>query len=108
VLTDQDETDVVAGLERDVETTLGNGHGDVIRKIAKTSREYVTDRDYYIDKIVGDVQQYFHDCRVDITWPACPHHPNHPMWFEDGMWTADGQPVAPLGQLGDWLRRTRT
>jgi hypothetical protein len=108
VLTDQDEANVIALLERDVEATLGHGHGDVIRKETQNSRKYVTDPAYYVDKVVEDVQQYFHDCRIDITWPACPRHPNHPMWFENGMWTADGKPVAKLGELIDWLRSART
>jgi hypothetical protein len=30
------------------------------------------------------------------------------MWFENGMWCADGAPVAKLGELADWLRSART
>jgi hypothetical protein len=108
VVTDHDEADVVSLLERDVEATLGTGHRDIIQTEAKRIREFVSDRDYYVEKVVGNVQQYFHDCRVDITWPACPNHPNHPMWFENGLWRADGGPVAELGKLGDYLRCART
>jgi hypothetical protein len=38
----------------------------------------------FADRLVQDVQQALHDEFVDITWPACPHHPNHPLWFKDG------------------------
>jgi hypothetical protein len=45
-------------------------------------------------------EQYFHDTFVDTTWPACPRHPNHPMWFGAGWWLADGRPLVRLGELG--------
>jgi hypothetical protein len=105
---DQDEADVTALLERDVASTLGDGHRELITISAKHARQFHAGRADYFCKVVEDVQQYFHDCRIDITWPACPNHPNHPMWFENGMWCADGRPVAELGQLGNWLRRART
>ena len=98
-VTDRDEEDVVCLLGRDVESTLGAEHLDVVRSAARHHRQFETDRDRYIERVVEDVQQYFHDCFIDTTWPACPAHPNHPMWFEGGWWIADGRPVARLGEL---------
>jgi hypothetical protein len=41
------------------------------------------------------------------TWPACPEHPNHPLWLSsphdfNATWTcpASGRPIARLGKLG--------
>jgi hypothetical protein len=49
----------------------------------------------------ADLQQYLHDAFVDTTWPSCPHHPNHPLGFSDGMWRCGkiATPFAPLGGL---------
>ena len=53
------------------------------------------------ERLVEDVQQDFHDLFVDVTWPACPRHPNHPLWYRDGAWwcETDGVAVARLGEL---------
>jgi hypothetical protein len=53
------------------------------------------------EKLVNDVQQYFHDTFVDTTWPACPRHPRHPLWYRAGSWwcVEDGVAIAPLGDL---------
>lgn len=53
------------------------------------------------EKVVGDVQQELMDTHVDTTWPTCPRHPNHPLWFHDNSWfcDADGVALARLGGL---------
>jgi hypothetical protein len=40
---------------------------------------------------------------VDTSWPHCPEHPHHPLWYSKGSWTCErsGRRVAPLGSLGD-------
>ena len=52
-------------------------------------------------RVVDDVQQYLHDTFVDTSWPACPEHPHHPLWYSDGWWKCDhsGRRVAALGGL---------
>lgn len=57
------------------------------------------------EKVVEDVQQEFMDTFVDTTWPACPRHPNHPLWFHEGGWYCerDGEALAPLGALCEIL-----
>jgi len=53
------------------------------------------------EKLVEDVQQTIHDLFIDTTWPACPRHLRHPLWYRDGAWwcEADGVLVARLGEL---------
>ena len=102
-VSDLDEAEIVELLGRDVTSTLGTEHLDLVRSTARHHRQFTKDRDWYIESVVTDVQQYFHDCFIDTTWPACPVHPNHPMWFQAGWWLADGKPVARLGGLGALL-----
>ena len=99
-MTDADEQRVVTLLARDVFATVGPGYEATIRRFARTHRELAQDLADFTRRLVDDVQQYLHDVRVDTAWPRCPHHPNHPMWFRDGWWCADSQPVVRLGDLG--------
>jgi hypothetical protein len=51
-------------------------------------------------RLVDDVQQIIHDIHADTTWPQCPVHPNHPMWFKEGAWRCEkGGLAIPLGAL---------
>lgn len=56
-------------------------------------------------QLVDDVQQGLMDGFVDTSWPACPRHPNHPLWLRDGAWHCerDGVALAPLGELASIL-----
>jgi len=80
----EDEARVVSLLRGDVEATIGPGHDGAIIEAAARRRPYADVPARYVRDVVDDVQQYFHDAFVDTTWPACPHHPNHPLWFSDG------------------------
>jgi hypothetical protein len=86
-------------LQRDVATTLGPTHDHLIKGIAADVRELHLPGE--AEKVVNDVQEYFHDTFVDTTWPACPRHANHPLWYRDGSWwcVEDGVPVVRLGEL---------
>jgi len=86
-------------LQRDVEATLGPGHRKLIADTAADVRELDVEGEG--DKLVEDVQQYIHDTSGDATWPACPRHTRHPLWYRDGAWwcVEDGVPVARLGEL---------
>jgi len=46
------------------------------------------------------VQQTVHHT-VNSTWPACPLHSKHPLWYEGGAWwcTQDHVRIAALGDL---------
>src|SRR5262245_43379682 len=64
--------------------------------IAKAQRSY----DLYI---VDGLQQAAHDLHWDTTWPTCPRHLRHPLWFDQDReaWVCrqDGSTVAALGGL---------
>ena len=97
----EDEARVVSLLRADVEATIGPGHDGAIVGAAARRRRYADVGGEYVGNVVDDVQQHFHDARVDTTWPRCPHHPNHPLWFSDGWWRCERieEPVARLGTL---------
>jgi hypothetical protein len=94
-----DLSHVLPLLQRDVATTLGKAHEKLIAGIADDVRELKVPNEG--EKVVNDVQQYFHDTDVDATWPACPRHAKHPLWYRDGAWwcVEDGVAVARLGDL---------
>lgn len=99
IISDADEARVVDLVGRDVVATIGPGHLDMVVAAARHQRQFADSVESYLERVVEEVQQYIHDSFIDTAWPSCPHHPNHPMWFTDGWWRADGQPVARLGDL---------
>ena len=88
-------------LELDLRETIGAGHESVVEEAVSRIRMFAHDAPDFEQRVVDDVQQYLHDTFVDTSWPACPHHPNHPLWYSDGWWSCDetGQRAAPLGGL---------
>lgn len=103
-----DEAHAISLLMHDVEATLGAGHENQIRREASVRRKFFNRRDTidvtsdeYLQKVAEEVQQFFHDCFVDITWPECPFHRRHPLWLHNGSWTCEQlhAPVARLGEL---------
>lgn len=98
-ISDDDEAELVERLGRDVVATLGPGLLDVVRSAARHHRRFMDDRGEYFERVVDEVQQHVHDCFIDTSWPSCPVHPNHPVWFVGGYWVADGAVLARLGEL---------
>jgi hypothetical protein len=100
-VTDADEARVVRLLSQDVAATLAPGYDGSIRYAAANVRTFRDELADYVDKVVEDVQQEFHDLFIDTTWPACPFHPNHPLWLHEGQWVCEQNKtrVAPLGSL---------
>ena len=93
-------------LEQDVVATLGEQYRHVVREAV----EYL---EYpgagYDEKVVESVQQQFHDLFIDTTWPACPLHHRHPLWYHaDGSWWCEQDRVAlcKLGDLSTLSRRS--
>ena len=76
-IAESDRVRIVERLLRDVEATLGPGKDAI-------------------------VQQYFHDCSIDTSWPRCPRHPQHPLWLHEESWCCerDDIVIAKLGELG--------
>lgn len=91
---------LLALLERDVVSTIGEEFRHWVGDSAENAREY-GGVDDLVQKVVDDTQQAFMDCFIDVTWPSCPRHPNHPLWFHDGMWCCDRdrEALASLGAL---------
>jgi len=105
-VSDVDEAELVELLGRDVMTTLGPAHLDMVRLTAQHHRQFTDDPEYYFERVVEDVQQQIHDCFIDTSWPRCPTHPNHPLWYRSGWWFADGLPLTKLGELRGALKPT--
>ena len=92
-----DET--VRCLLLDVAATVGAAYGHIVLETA--DKLHALDVGDPSIKCVKDVQQYFHDTFVDTTWPACPHHPNHPLEYSDGFWCCprNNIRITKLGEL---------
>jgi hypothetical protein len=87
-------------LIRDILATLGAAHEYAGGMFAAAVRDWHQDRDSYLQKVVDDVQQYFHDTFTDTTWPTCLRHPNHPMWLQESWWCCEKDNVR-LVKLGE-------
>lgn len=100
-------TRAVPLLERDVLATLGERYRQTVRDAAA----FIKDNDLprHASSLVQRVQQEFHDTFIDTTWPACPLHHRHPVWYhDDGLWGCENDRVAicKLGELSTLPRRS--
>jgi hypothetical protein len=104
-ISDTDEQTVVRLLLQDVQATIGIGYLPLVQESAAHVREYASpdQLDWYVGEVVDEVQQVIHDCFIDTTWPACPRHPNHPLWFDGSHWRCekDAVQIAKLGELAN-------
>jgi len=98
-ITEVEERRVAALLCADAEATVGPGYEQSIAADAAHRREYCHDPATYADDVADDVQQRMHDAFIDTSWPSCPRHPKVPMGSYQGVWSCDGDPIAPLGAL---------
>jgi hypothetical protein len=95
--------------QAEARAALGNRLGRLPTRLAWDEFDPATQREVLDEVVVGaveDLQQFVHDTCVDTSWPACPRHPNHPMWLaarEGGgsVWCClgDEAEIAPLGML---------
>ena len=99
-VSDEQVRDLVNSLIHDAIATVGPGQEPIIEATAADHRRYGNPNDNYVMRVVEDVQQQFHDMFIDTTWPQCPMHSNHPLWFGRGHWVCV-QPVVriKLGEL---------
>jgi hypothetical protein len=91
--------DAARRLERDVRATVGPAFAPLAgARVAFARGEGFG---LSVEDLVEHVQQELHDTFVSTTWPSCPLHPNHPLWYEGGAWrcATTGQSVAALGEL---------
>jgi len=98
---DQERDRIVQLLTSDVVTTVGGAHRAAVTAEVPRALEFTESAAEFAQKLADDVQQELHDTFVDTTWPACPRHRCHPLWYRDGAWwcEADGVALAPLGEL---------
>jgi len=109
-ITDADEARVIELILRDVVATLGDGHERMVRHYAQWAREYATDWNDYVDRVVEQVQEEIHDLFIDTVWPQCPLHPHHPLWLHIDHWacTTARVDIAALGALGSPVALTKS
>ena len=100
-ITDAVEQRVIDLLTSDLIHTTGGAHEEVVIETAARQRLFSDTAGEYELRVVEDVQQQLHDMFIDTTWPGCPRHPNHPLWYANGHWRCerDDQAIAPLGSL---------
>jgi len=98
-ITSAHKASVIDRLQRDVRTTVGSGYEARIEWLAEMHREFTSEPEVYVERVVEDVQQLFHDEFIDTDWPACPVCRRHPMWLRDGAWGACDGSTVPLGEL---------
>lgn len=96
--------DVYELLAADVVATMGWSQDKAERFVTRHGRLVGPD----VLVAAEDVQQRFHDERIDTTWPACHEHPHHPLRLADklpAVWTCPmtGRAVCALGALASVL-----
>ena len=106
------ELAIIEALARDVAATVGlRDRAAFINRLvgeALDMRSRISpkpDVHSFRDYLVAEFQQRMHDEFVDVSWPRCPRHPNHPMWLQDGAWhcAKDDVRIALLGELGSGM-----
>jgi hypothetical protein len=105
---------IVSLLLQDALPALGErARSEVLRLVAnytELARAWVAGGDSLPDaqrsfdrSVVDGLQQAAHDLFWDTTWPACPRHPQHPLWYDADRqaWCChqDQAALAPLGGL---------
>jgi hypothetical protein len=100
-VTEAEQQRVVGLLLGDLRATIGTEHDRLVEEGANRLREFMGEPDPCIERVVDDVQQDVQDFFIDTTWPTCPRHRRHPLWFHDGGWWChtEGIPVAILADL---------
>ena len=100
---DADAERIVQLLLKDVAATVGGGYAVIVRSRADQVLDSAMDLDDDLSsstqRLVDDVQGQFHDCFIDTTWPRCPHHGRHPLWFHERRWWCDQDRVS-IADLG--------
>jgi hypothetical protein len=100
-VTDIVVADIAARLRRDLRATLGDEHAAIVHDETSHLQAEAGDAEEYADRAVTNVQECVQEWFIDTTWPRCPRHLRHPLWYRDGTWwcEADGVAIAPLGGL---------
>src|SRR5688500_14126474 len=88
-------------LKRDVAATVGAKYERLVDRNASRLLPFKSSENAFTARVVDDVHQELHGTFVDTTWPHCPTHPNHPLWFAEDAWrcTSGGIIVSAPGEL---------
>jgi len=99
-VTAADEERVTTIVTQDVLATVGPGFENIVVEEGARVRLVAETVPDYEQRVIDDVQQRLHDEFVDSTWPTCPLHRNHPLWYSDGWWRCPrAGAIARLGEL---------
>lgn len=77
---------LVTLVSHDLVATVGPGFENFALAEAARLRLFIETLAEFEQWLVDEVQQRLHDEFLDTTWPACPLHPNHPLWYSEGWW----------------------
>ena len=100
-VTAADEARMVRLLTQDLRATVGAGFERFVIADAARLALFHETLVSYEQWVVDGVQQRLHDEFVDTTWPSCPLHKNHPLWYSEGWWRCpQAGAIARLGELG--------
>lgn len=102
VITEADQERLLTLIGRDLEATVGPVVSTIALDASGHQRLFADSFDDYARRVIDDVQQAVHDDFLDTSWPACPHHPNHPLWYSEGWWRCDR--AGAIARLGDLKR----
>lgn len=133
MIPDVDTHRIPALLADDIRGTLGESYLSLLREIVASAYELVIEPSPHPDdpqcrglfaeqfsddgeaqarfdwKVTEGFQQRIHDEHIDVTWPACPRHPNHPLVVDhdNRSWICpmDSTLAFPLGTLTDAIVR---
>lgn len=111
-----DTNRVVELLLRDALPSLGERSRDEVLRLACSyealAREWMVNgqslseaQRAFDSAVVNGLQQSAHDLFWDTTWPTCPLHQRHPLWYDEirQAWCCKQDPavVTPLGGVAD-------
>lgn len=86
---DVDEKRAIEKVRRDLTQTVGATLDRPIEDFARNVKRFTSSIEDFESRLVHEVQQVVHDYHIDTSWPPCPLHPNHPLWFEGGWWRCE-------------------
>lgn len=98
-ISERDENHLIDLIARDLVGTVGGSVESMAIESAAHLRLLCDTEAEYLQRVVDDVQQRLHDEFIDTSWPECPLHGGHPLWFSDGWWRCGATAVARLGEL---------
>lgn len=99
-MTEADVERLVSLVSRDLVATVGPGFEKNVIEEAARLRFFFETLAEFEQWLVDEVQQRLHDEFLDTTWPTCPLHSNHPLWYSEGWWRCpQAGAIVRLGEI---------